>query len=371
MPESAYHLFLDGTSATEAQLEEVEEITVVQGTGVAWVARVKLNIHTDDSGVWSGEDHALAVPFMRMRIEVKPGAGASFVPLIEGPVVGSETRMSSEPGKSTLTVEVHDDSAGMNRRERVEVYEDQTADQLARRLFSDGGMASSEVETAPPPSGGMAPVYVQRETDIQFLRRLARDLGFYAYVLPGEAAGSSVGAFKTLPVAPDGLPELVLLGSERNVMEMGVRFSATRPATATAHALSLSDLQTASATSTLGAVSFLGAEPPVPEGDAGLVLLPPGRDGAVDVERWTAGATERSAYAFEATGKVTFDGYAAVLSPYRVVTVRGIDGRLSGDWLVHAVTHTMTRSSYGQEFTLQRNARSAGSGGGGGLPSIF
>jgi hypothetical protein len=172
-------------------------------------------------------------------------------------------------------------------------------------------------------------------------------------------------------VAPDGLPELVLLGSARNVMQLHVRSSALRPATAEARSLSVTDLQTASATSTLGAVPFLGAEPPVDEAEAGLVLLPPGRDGAVDVERWTAGATERSACAFEATGKVTFDGYAAALSPYRVVTVRGIDGRMSGDWRVHAVTHTLTRSTYGQEFTLQRNARSAGSGGGGGLPSIF
>lgn len=371
MPESAFRLYLDGTPATTAQLEEVEEITVVQGTGVAWVARLKLNIHTDDSGVWSSEDHALAKPFMKVRIEVKPGAGAAFVPLIEGPVMGSEAQMSSEPGKSTLTVEVNDDSVSMNRRERVEVYEEQTADQLARRLFADAGMARSDVETAPPPSGGLPAVYVQRETDIQFLRRLARDLGMYAYVLPGDAAGASIGAFRTLPVAPDGLPALVLLGSERNVMQMQVRTSATRPATAEARSLSVTDLQTASATSTLGAVPFLGTEPPVPEGDAGHVLLPPGRDGAVDATRWAAGATERSAYAFEATGKVTFDSYAAVMSPYRVVTVRGIDGQLSGDWVIHSVTHTMTRSTYGQEFTLQRNARSAGSGGGGGLPSIF
>ncbi len=371
MRDAAFRMYLDGTPATAEQLGLVEEITVVQGTGVAWVARFRFGVDTDAAGVWSGEDHPFTVPFTRVRIEVRPATAAAFVPLIEGPVVGSEAQLSARPGRSSITAEVHDDSVTMNRRERVEVYEGQTAGQLARRLFADAGLASSDVEAAPPPSGGFPPVYVQRETDIQFLRRLARDLGMHAYVLPGAAPGASTGAFKTLPTGPARLPELLLLGPDRNLGELRVRALALRPATAGAASLSATDREATSAESTLGAVPLLGREPPVRAGDAGFVLLPPGRDGAADVERWTAGATERSADAFEAHGRVGFDRYAGVLSPYRVVTVRAIDGRNSGDWRVHAVTHTITRLAYTQDFTLRRNARSAGTRGGGGAPAVF
>jgi hypothetical protein len=46
--------------------------------------------------------------------------------------------------------------------------------------------------------------------------------------------------------------------------------------------------------------------------------------------------------------------------PYRVVTVRGVDGRQSGDYNVKQVTHSLGRSTYTQRFKLIRNARSAG-----------
>src|SRR5688572_11680729 len=140
MAASSYRVYFDGQAITPEQLELLEEITVVQGMDVAWVARYRFAVHTDDNGVWTSEDHVLAVPFKRVRIEARASGSGAFVPLIEGPVVATDADLSSEPGKSTLTVEVHDDSVLMNRRERVEVYEQLTADKVAQRLFRDAGL---------------------------------------------------------------------------------------------------------------------------------------------------------------------------------------------------------------------------------------
>jgi len=70
---------------------------------------------------------------------------------------------------------------------------------------------------------------------------------------------------------------------------------------------------------------------------------------------------ERASYAFEATGSVLAGCYSAVLRPYGVVSVRAVNDRSSGDYMIKAVTHSLTRSNYAQSFTLMRNARSDGS----------
>ncbi|HEX9898503.1 MAG TPA: hypothetical protein VGC81_04725, partial [Candidatus Methylomirabilis sp.] len=84
--------------------------------------------------------------------------------------------------------------------------------------------------------------------------------------------------------------------------------------------------------------------------------------GVVDVHRAVAAEMEQAAYSFEASGSVQGDCYTGVLAPYRVVTVKGVNERLSGNYVLKQVTHTLTRSRYSQAFSLLRNARSAGGG---------
>jgi len=52
--------------------------------------------------------------------------------------------------------------------------------------------------------------------------------------------------------------------------------------------------------------------------------------------------------------------YTSILQPYKNVQVLGVNGQLSGAWLIQQVTHTLTRNHYGQSFRLMRNAVSAG-----------
>jgi phage protein D len=73
-------------------------------------------------------------------------------------------------------------------------------------------------------------------------------------------------------------------------------------------------------------------------------------------------ASEEDAYGLHADGEVLKDTYSAVLQPYQNVQVLGVNGQLSGSWLIRQVTHTLTRNSYGQTFSLARNAQSAGNG---------
>ena len=79
------------------------------------------------------------------------------------------------------------------------------------------------------------------------------------------------------------------------------------------------------------------------------------------------GGTDRGAWAYSGHGEVSAEIYTGVLSPYRVLSVAGAGSRLSGDYLISEVSHTLRDDGYRQAFTLRRNAHSDG-GGGLGLP---
>ena len=365
MLDVAYRLWIDDAPASQAQTDRVETITVDQEVDMAWEARLELPIGTGLDGRWSGEDEAMTLAFARVRVEVAV-AGGPHVPLIDGPVVGVERRMSATPGESVASVRVHDDSVLLDREEIFRVYEEMLDSDVAAEVFSSASnIASSDVENTPAPPGPDAMVVVQRGTGMALLRHLALRHHKHAYVLPGDSPGASVGCFKSYPTAVEDLPDLVLTGRERNLDSFSVTEDALRPASFSGATIPRGLDDSSEAEGQLGAVAIMGPEPAYSdEGNTARRLLQPGGYGQIDPETAAQARTEHSTYAFEAQAEVLADRYPAVLTPYRAVRVRGTDGRHSGDYLITRVSHKLSRGSYQQSLGLLRNARSAGSGGG-------
>jgi hypothetical protein len=373
MAAAEYRLYLDDEPASREDLDWVDEIVVEQEMDLAWQARLQVPICVDAAGVWSGVDEAFMTSFARIRVELRLDSGR-WTPLIDGPVVGIHRRMRSGPGQSVAVVVVRDDSESLNRREATTRFENQADHEIARALFREGPqIASTEIDETPRPPTGQPPVVFQNGTPMQLLRRLAaRHPGFHARVRPGTTPGQSIGCFRAVPTEPDGLPPLTLLGPERTATAFDVRHQANRPATVRAATIRLIDKQLVAATARPSAAARLGDEPTVPDRDAGEVLLSPYRDAGIDPQRAAAAEADRSSYSDEATGEVVPGCYGGILEPYRVVPARGVDAQRSGNYLIHRVTHHLTRSRYSQRFVLRRNASSSGAGGGGlGVPEVF
>ncbi len=194
------------------------------------------------------------------------------------------------------------------------------------------------------------------------IQRLAARNGMHAYVRPGDDPGASVGVFMRLPTATDRLEPLVLLGADRNLATFSSQNDSASPAKVTIFSLDPLDGSTSSASATPSDGDLLGSDPPAAaDGQVGTVILPPS-DGSVDPQTQANALADRAAYAFNASGSVVSDCYPSVLRPYHVVTVLGVDGKHSGDWLILHVTHALDRSVYTQAFKLGRNATSAGAG---------
>lgn len=366
MPTAKMRLYLDNAPADEEQLALFGTVRVDQGIGMATEAQIDLPLGTDDGGTWQTLEDGFVQPFARIRVEVKVGDG-SFVPLIDGPIVAQRFQLDATPESSQMTLVVHDDSVLLNRDEAVAVFEDQSPSDIAEQLFGNAGL-EPRVEAVAAAGSAFERFVVQRGTPMQTLRRLARDNGMFVYVEPGDAAGRSVGVFQRPMAQDDELPDLVLRGEQRNIGSFSAEFDALRPQAPQAASVLANDRSVVTSQTSSAPGAPLGAEAVHTVLTPATTLLTRTREEQADIDAATAGAADLSSWAWTAQGEVHADGYPGVLRPYRKVTVRGVGGHLSGDYLVSRVAHEIRNAGYTQHFSLTRNARGAGAGAAGDVP---
>lgn len=365
-----FKMFLDGESATAEQLDKVDEIVVDQAVDKAWEARLKIPVCVNDDGKWDGEKEAWMKAFTRIRVEVNPGDG-KFVPLIDGPIVGFDNARSALPGKSIVTVVVHDDSAYLNRKAKVDVQKGKTDSELAQRIFSDAQLVPDVEDTPPQPDPNGASV--QRGTPMQYLRDLARrNHDFHAYVLPGKTPAQSTGCFKRFRKDTDGLPDMTLLGADRNIETFNVKSKSQNPSSVEAATISIAHDQVQTSTASYRDAALMGDQTPdASDPNPATRLLFPGQTDRTNIDDAAKGAAAESGFSLEATGSIVPFCYPAALSPYRVVLVKVSDSKYSAKYLISQVTHTLTRSIYTQSFAMKGNSVTGGGNGGGPQPSAL
>lgn len=355
-----YRLFLNDEPASEEQLERIGSIRVDQAIGMATEAELHLLVETDEEGVWDGMDEDFAQPFQRVRVEVGLDDG-EFVPLIDGPIVAQRFELSSAPAESEMILVVQDDSVLLNMEEEIALFEDMAAHEIAEQLFDDFGL-EPDVEEVVEVGSALVRAVVQRGSAMQLLRELARRHGMFVYVRPGAEAGTSVGVFRRPNLAPSELPELLLMGEDRNVEKFSAEFDALKPMKARADSVSITDKEPLTSETETPDVEPLGDE----TAHAVIAPAPPTRlartrEEQSDLDEATFAAVNLSSFAFSASAELSADSYAGVLQPYVVISVAGAGGVLSGNYLISRVTHTLDDTGYKQQVNLRRNARSAGS----------
>jgi phage protein D len=299
-------------------------------------------------------------------VEIQLDDGAS-VPLIDGPVVGNRYELTAATDVSRLILVVHDDSVLLNRDEKVVLFEDLAPADIASTLISEYGL-TPDVGTAPDAGAALERVVVQRGTNMQLLRELGRRFGMFVYVKPGDTPGQSVGVFQRPQLSPGALPDILLLGPDRNINSFSAEFEALRPITAKASSVKAVDKSVLTGQTSTADLPALGDTDAHAITQPATTLLSRTREEQTDLDAAAAAAVDLSSWAYTARGELDADTYAGVLTPHEVVRVAGAGGYLSGDYLVGRVTHVISDAGYKQRFALHRNARSSGTGGGVSIP---
>jgi len=361
MPAAEIRVYFDNQPADPDLLDKFGEIRVDQAIGMAAEAQIPVVLAADTEGNWPALDEDFVQPMRRVRIEVRTGTG-DFVALIDGPIVAQRIEMSAEPNMSLLTLVAHDDTALLSLEEEVALFEDLPAHEIARTLYQARGL-DARVEDTEPASGSLTRYVVRRGTEMQLLRELARQTGMYAYVEPGSEPGTSVGVFARPEETAGDLPDLVLMGADRNVHSFSVEFDALRPLRASARSIDIAAKSVLTALEDAISSRPLGSEPVHDAVSPGATLLARTRETQSDLTAATRAAVDASGWALAARAEVTAEVYPAVMTPYKVIRVLGAGGRLSGDYLISDISHVIGFAAYTQTVGLRRNARSSGGGG--------
>jgi hypothetical protein len=361
-------MYFDNQAASAEQLDLFRTVQVDQAIGMVTEGELEMELALDETGRWTDLDQGYVQPFARVRVEVRAGE-ADFVPLIDGPVIGQRLDLAAAANQSRLTLVVHDDSVWLNQVERVTVFEEMSAADIATQLFEDAGL-EAEVDPVAAAGGTLERAVVQRGTPMQLLRELARRHGMFVYVRPGAAPGSSVGVFRRADLTAGTLPELVLLGPERNLDRLSLEFDGLRPLTAAAAAVDAADLSILRAEANAGSQSTLGDEAALALVQPAALLLARTRETDSDLNDAVTAAVDFGTWAYAASGEVDGAAYPAVLQPYGTVSVAGA-GPLSGSYLISRVTHRIDNRAYRQRFELRRNARTGATGAGAAAGGVF
>ncbi len=354
-----FRIWFGDRAASEEELRRVEEIEVTQEMDAFWEARVRMALCLDERGNWLHWPAATASPFSRIRIEIDVGNGR-FAPLIDGPLASIDADLDSQPGRSTATMVVRDDSAFLNRVEEVEPpFENRTDSDIAEEIFGrfeqirstriEGTQATTEAVT-------------RRGTALQFLRELARANDRHAYVLPGEAPGASIGCFLPDPENAGDLPPLVLIGAGRNLSNARVEQDPEGGERTQAQVLRVDDQGVTTFQTSAEDLGLMRNLPALPANLTPVRLLDPAENTRADPAAAAQARARRSGYLYRLTSDVVPSCYDFVLEPYKKVRIDAGATPYSGDYLITKVIHRITPSVYSQALEAKTDSISEVSG---------
>jgi phage protein D len=292
------------------------------------------------------------------RVIVAVYVGLTPTVLIDGLIAERHITPAAEPGATTVKVIGSDQTVKLDLEEKDKQYPNQADSVIVESLlaaYSDLGIVPKVTPTTDVPIE-VEVTPTQRETDLQFIRRLATRNGFVFYLTPATIGvteaywGPSVRSGVPLPALTTGM------ASSSNVESMTFGYNALAPVAATPRIVDPTTKQEI-------AQPVLPAEriPPLATSTVPvlrqLLLRTTANIGPVGAELASVAAATAAPEPLSASGEVDVVRYGNVLRARQLVGVRGAGPENDGTWYVQSVTHTITRGSYRQRFELSRSGQ--------------
>lgn len=309
------------------------------------------------------------------RIAIRVGfVGGGRDDLLEGFITRVTPRFAATESESVLEIAGIDASVLMDRKEKLKDWPNKSDSDIARAIFREHDF-DAEVEDTEVVHDEKLSTVIQRETDLQFLQRLAKRNGFHCFV------EGDVGHFHPVPASTTTQPLLAAhFGDETNLAHFTATVDALRPAdTAMVQIDRFSKevlvAETVAAVDVpLGSLDAAGLRP----GSIDAARVHIARNAATGTPEMTAlchGLFRVGSWFVEGEGEIDTAVYGHVLRPRKLVTIKGVGESYSGVYYVCFVRHSITREGYTQYFRVKRDALmptgAEDFGGGGGLLGLL
>jgi len=309
-----------------------------------------LNLQNGDFDLLS---NAALDPDATVVVQVSPGG--SLQTLIKGFVLGQSIEFHVGGDGSTLQVMGADQSASMNQEHHSLVWSDVTDSAVVQQICGQNGLTPI-TDTTSTVHATSKQSLVQRETDLEFLYRLARRNGFWFWVNADPSAQVLMAHFVKPPVTGTSTATLSVRAGSANIDGISLQWDTDRPSAVSAKQLDLASLSVNDGSVTRSPLTGLASK-----ALADVVQKPRTRQLAVPVSDQADLQARAEALLIEAGWFVSAQVTArlsvlkSVVRANTVVTLDGAGSRHSGTYLVARVVHTIDAEDHIMTIDLVRN----------------
>lgn len=361
-----------GGEEIDTVYSDLLQLEVELDDDLASMFRLRISMIQTSEGWTSLDDERMRV---WKPVTITAGFEDNNEELLSGYITHVKPSFQADAEQAYLEIWGMDASVMMNRREVLKEWTNKKDSDIATEIFGNYSLGASGVQDTVFVHDEAVSTIIQRETDMQFLKRLALRNGYECYVQ------GDTGYFR--PPQLDEPPQPLLavhFGNETNIHNFSIGVDAMAPVNVGMFQIGRLNKEAAevniesSAQTGLGAMNTAGI---LAAGmQAGQVYIGcNGAAGSAEMQSLCQGLYHRAEWFVTAQGEVNANNYAHVLMPRKTVTVKGIGETYSGVYYVNHVTHVFTCNGYKQMVRMKRNAlMPAGNedfGGGAGLAGML
>lgn len=365
---SVFTILVGGQAATDlASL--MSELDVEENADMPGAFELTLPINVTSSGDYDLPSDPRLAPLSNIAITAQASDGVTHC-LIDGYVLAQTVHLDTGTSSSTVKVWGQDATWLMNTTENVKEWADVTDGSVANSIFGNYGITPDDnnLTNDSPAHTSDGHTLMQRATDAQFLRMLARRNGKLFRVYCTDTPGQRTGTFALPQVGGDPAVTLTLNDSTAaTVSALDITWDIMRPSAniAMQTLFTSSDQDGAGGTTSDSGLTALEAQNLAAfAGTTVTSLLTAAVDDGQELTERSQSVLIEAGWFVKCTGTADVDRLGSILRAGTVTQLNAAGSLHSGKYFVWSVRHKITAEKHTMDFVLMRNAVGAPAGAG-------
>ncbi len=274
--------------------------------------------------------------------------------LVKGPVHAQQIHMAHGGGGSWVEVQGADSAIVMDRETKSAVWADATDSDAVTSILATYGY-NCDVQSTNGGHYENKHTLVQRDSDLRFVRRLARRNGFLFWIT-SDAYSIETAHFKRPPLDGDADAELVINLDSPSLQSIDISWDVERPTSMEGKQLDLNNRADLDGAVAMTPQNILGTKSlQAITGDSRSVHLTAPVDDAGDLQARGEGLLIEADWFIRATCRTRIELVGAPVRAHTMVELHGAGSRYSGKYFVAGVRHTIDPESHQLDLELVRN----------------
>ena len=360
MGSSTYSILIGGEDATDLTAAIVE-LEVEENVDMPGAFSISLPISRTTEGDYDMVNDTRLAPLANICITTA-GSDGNTQCIMDGYVLAQTAHLDTGTAKSNIKIWGQDATWLMNTTEQVKEWVDVTDGAVANTIFGNYGMTPDDDNLTDDSPAHTADGHslMQRATDEQFLRRLARRNGKLFRVFCTDTPGERTGSFAKPSLGGDPAAVLTLNDATAATVDaVDITWDVMRPSSTIAWQELFTDSDPQGAG---GTTSDSGLDPLEARGLADFAgtpvtsLLTTTVDDGQELTERAQSVLIEAGWFVRCTGTADVNRLGTVMRAGTVVRLDAAGSVHSGAYFVWSVRHKITAEKHTMDFVLVRNA---------------